>query len=321
MKRPTITYLFLLVALTAASQALPEWQGSTFKYKGETIQLDEKHLYIDGKLDEQQVQSNPYVFSSVNEALLHLTEGTEAAPMTLYIAPNVYWIDDPDDPAVRKPTRGGTPFGLEIKCNGLRFYGLSDNPQDVVLACNRGQTQGADGNFTMFYIEGHEVSAENITFGNYCNVDLVYPLNPSLNRTKRMNAIVQAQLVLCRGDKYVLRNCRFISRLNLCPFTGGKRTLFDRCYFECTDDALCGTGIYVDCGFTFFSSKPFYATAKTGAIFFHCDFTIQTPRTQYLTKVGSPVTIIDSQFHAANDSLLSGGHKTLRRTCVAINTM
>ncbi len=280
--------------------------GNSISYKGKRIQLDERNFFINSELTEQEKKQCPYVFQSVNEATGHLTDGTEAEPMTLYIAPGVYWIDNPDDPEVRIPIEGETPYGLKINCNGLRLYGLTDDPQDVVLACNRGQTQGAVGNFTMLRIEGNEVSAENITFGNYCNVDLIYPRNPKLNRPKRMDAIVQAQLVHCRGDKYVIRNCRFISRLNLCPFTGGKRTLFENCHFESTDDALCGTGVYIDCDFTFYSSKPFYATSKTGAVFFNCDINVLTEGKQYFTKVGSPVAVIDTRFHADNDTRFLG---------------
>lgn len=311
MKQTYITLCCLLLScLTGTAQNNPLLHDNYILYKGKKILLNDKNFYIDGNLKAQDTGKCPYVFTSVNEAMRHLKDGIESNPMTLYIAPNVYWIDNPDDPEIRKPSHGDTPYGLEIKCSGLRIYGLSDDPQDVVLACNRGQTQGAIGNYTMFYMEGNEISAENITFGNYCNVDLTYPRNPALNRQKRMDAVVQAQLVHCKGDKYVLRNCRFISRLNLCPFNGGRRTLFDNCYFECTDDALCGTGVYSHCRFTFFSSKPFYSTSKTGAVFYHCDFNILTEGKQYITKVGSPVTLIDCYFHTKSDSLFIGWTQT-----------
>ncbi len=155
----------------------------------------------------------------------------------------------------------------------MKFQGLSNDPTNVVLACNRGQTIGAKGNFTMFRFFGNGTAAENITFGNYCNVDLNYPLLPKLNRKKRASAIVQAQLIICDGDKILARNSRFVSRLNLCPFVGGKRVLFDRCHFESTDDALCGTGVYLNCTLDFYSSKPFYRTNGTGAVFLNCDIT------------------------------------------------
>jgi len=224
--------------------------------------------------------------------------------MTLYIAPWVYWIDDPDDPAVRKPKAGGrTPFGMEIDCEWLRFYGLNADPANVVLACNRGQTHGAEGNFTMFNLKGDGLYAENVTFGNYCNVDLEFPLNPSLNRKRRAEAIVQAQLVFTNADKAVARNVRFISRLNLCPFTGARRLLFDNCYFECTDDALAGTGVYLHSRFTFYSSKPFYSTSHTGSVFLNCDFEVKTRGRQYFSKVDSPVSLVDCRFHAGYEPL------------------
>lgn len=266
-------------------------------------------LLPDGvKLDEHTFLVNPsapvaanFVFHSLKEALEQVTDGTEAKPMTVYIAPDVYWMDDPDDLTIRKPEVGeGTPYAQKVNCNWLRLVGLSSNPEDVVIACNRGQTQGAMGNYTMFFMGGDGISAENITFGNYCNVDLVYPRDTTKNRKKREEAIVQAQLVLCNGDKLVLRNCRFISRLNCCPFVGGKRTLFDGCYFECTDDALCGTGLYMNCTFTFFSSKPFYSTAKTGAVFLNCDINLKTKGTQNFTKAGGQVALVNCRFYADN---------------------
>ena len=169
-------------------------------------------------------------FTSLREALLTAEKlqkqysYTESSPLTIRISPSVYWLDDPDDTAVRNPAPGSnTPFGMELTLSHLRLIGLSDNPEDVVIACNRGQTQGANGNFTMLHLMGDDIQAENLTFGNYCNVDLIYPRDPSLNRKRREDAIVQAQLAICEGDRIVARNCRFISRLNLCPFAGAKR--------------------------------------------------------------------------------------------------
>jgi len=123
---------------------------------------------------------------------------------------------------------------------------------------------------------------------------LVYPLKPTLNRKKRGSAIVQAQLVFCDGDKLVARNTRFVSRLNLCPFIGGKRTLFDHCHFECTDDALNGTAVYLDCTFDFYSGKPFYGTFGTGAVFFNCNIRSFTRGQQYFTKSTGQVAVVDT---------------------------
>ncbi|MCR5180537.1 MAG: hypothetical protein K6C30_04915 [Bacteroidaceae bacterium] len=233
------------------------------------------------------------VFATVNEALRQAERYADDSLWTVVqIEPGVYWIDDPDDEAVRQPEEGdNTPYGLKVRLNRTRLVGMSERPEDVVLACNRGQTHGAAGNFTMLHITGSDVVAENITFGNYCNVDLVYPRNPKLNRKRRADPIVQAQLIICRGDRYRARNCRFISRLNLCPFVGARHVDFEDCYFECTDDALCGTGTYSHCRFTFFSSKPFYATSPQGAVLEDCDIHSKVHGTQYLTKVSDRVTL------------------------------
>lgn len=277
------------------------FKGNYIFYKGKKVELGPKAFFIDGQLSNEETAKYNYVYNSINEASKHLTNGTEASPMTLYIAPWVYWIDNPDDPEIRIPkTIGGTPFGLEISCEWLRFQGLSDDAQDVVLACNRGQTMGAKGNFTMLNIKGEGVSAENITFGDYCNIDLIYPLNPKLNREKRSLAIVQGQLIFSNGDKVFARNTRFMSRLNTGPFWGSKRTLFDRCHFESTDDALNGTAVYLDCTFGIYSSKPFGHTSGTGAVFLNCDIQSFTRDKQYFVKGTGPIAAIDTRFTAEN---------------------
>nr|WP_315153737.1 hypothetical protein [uncultured Flavobacterium sp.] len=276
-------------------------KGNHIVYKGKKIVLGPNAFFIDGQLTHEETAKHKYVYNSINEASKHLTNGIETAPMVLYIAPWVYWIDNPDDPEIRMPkTIGGTPFGLEISCEWLKFQGLSTNPQDVVLASNRGQTIGAKGNFTMLNIKGDGLSSENITFGNYCNIDLIYSLNPKLNRKKRSSAIVQGQLVFSNGDKVFARNTRFISRLNLCPFSGSKRTLFDSCHFESTDDALNGTAVYLNCDFDIYSSKPFWSTTGTGAVFLNCDIHSFAREKQYFVKETGPMTAVDTRFTAEN---------------------
>jgi hypothetical protein len=306
MKKVILSGLTLLIILFCSAQQMKGYQsldakqpivfgGEYIVYNGDTTILGPKALFIDGQLTNEQVANNSYVFNSVNKALEHLTDGTETAPMMLYIAPYVYWIDDPDDTAVRVSENGEPPYGKIVKCEWLKFYGLSENAENVVLAVNRGQTIGAKGNFTMFKFIGQGTSSENITFGNYCNIDLVYPLLPKLGRPKRAPAIVQAQLIHCNGDKIVARNTRFVSRLNLCPFTGGKRVLFDRCHFESTDDALCGTGVYLNSTLDFYASKPFYHTTGTGAVFMNCAIRSFTKDNQYFTKANGQVTLIDTR--------------------------
>lgn len=271
-------------------------------YQQDTIHLGPNSFFVDGQLTAEETSTIPYVFNTIQEAAKHLVDGTEAQPMTLFLAPYVYWIDNPDDPGIREPEAGDpAPYGMKIKCEWLRFYGLSPNPQNVVLACNRGQTIGARGNFTLFRFSGEGTSSENITFGNYCNVDLEFPLKPELSREKRATAIVQAQLIHCDGDRILARNTHFISRLNLCPFVGGKRVLFDRCHFESTDDALCATGVYLNSTFDFYSSKPFYYTRGTGAVLLNCDIRSFTKGEQYFVKAGGQLAVVDTRFSGEED--------------------
>ena len=313
MKRIFLLSLMLFLCLFSEAQEKISYQsldsrnpilfkGKSIVYKGKTIDLGPKSFFIDRELSDAQVAKYPFTFNSINAAVKQLTNGSEAAPMTLYIAPNVYWIDNPDDPEIRKPEgNGSVPYGLIVKCEWLRFYGLSDNPENIVIAANRGQTIGAVGNYTLFKFSGEGTSSENITFGNYCNVDLNFPLKPELNRPKRASAIVQAQLIHCDGDKIVARNTRFISRLNLCPFVGGKRVLFDNCHFESTDDALCGTAVYLNSTFDFYSSKPFYWTRGTGAVFLNCDVQLFTSENQFFTKANGQLAVVDTRFSSKNN--------------------
>lgn len=276
---------------------------TTFLYKGKFMQTSNRCLLVDDRTNKNA----KYTFKTVNEALKYADalKTTDTSWTSIYIKPSVYWIDNPDEETVRRPEKGSTtPFAMTVKASRVKLIGMGETAEETVLACNRGQTQGADGNFTMFHFMGTHISAENLTFGNYCNVDLIYNKDKRKSRPKRKTAIVQAQLAICDGDYYTLKDCRFISRLNLCPFVGGKHTEFEHCYFECTDDALCGTGIYKDCRFTFFSSKPFYTTDKeVGATFINCDIHSKTSGTQYLTKVSGPVTMTNCRWTSDDPQL------------------
>ena len=294
MKRTILLSVIALNCIVAAAV--------TFRYKGKSLKTSERCLLVD-----ENGGGDKFVFKTVQEALLQAEKvsGKDRKTTFIYIKPSVYWLDNPDDPEIRRPKAGETtPFAVEVTMSKVRLIGLSDNAEDVVLACNRGQTQGADGNFTMLHITGSDIGAENITFGNYCNVDLVYKRDTTRNRAKRKDAIVQAQIAICQGENYRLKNCRFISRLNLCPFVGARDTRFDYCYFECTDDALCGTGIYNHCRLTLYSGKPFYTTdAEGGVLFNDCDLHSKTQGTQYLTKVSGPVEMTNCRWTSDDPNL------------------
>ncbi len=279
-----------------------EWNGLSFR-------PSPKALLVDMNLDDAYIAENPYAFRSFNEAMEHLTDGTAEEPTTVYIAPGVYWVDDPDEDVMRSGNDGREPFGLVIKCNALHLIGLTTDPRNVVICAARGHTQGAWGNFTMLDITGDDFLAENLTLGNFCNVDLEFPLDPSLNRPKRNKAITQAHVAYLHGDRAVARNVRFISRLNMNPLNGARRILFDRCHLESTDDALTGTGVYLGCTLDFYAPRPFWNSHENGAVFLDCDFTVaHGSGRQYFCKSVGPLSIIDCRYHAPDSTYVGWTH-------------
>ena len=260
--------------------------------------LDSLHLMVDAETSD----NTPFTFRTFQEASTHFIDGT-----TVYIRPGVYWIDDPNDPTVKVGKNGREPFGLVVRCPRLTIVGMGEKPHDVVLASQRGQTQGAIGNFTMFDFWCDSLYVENLTMGNYCNVDLVYPLNPALNRPKRSDAITQAHVGYVHGKSLVAKRVRFISRLNLNPLNGARNSYYEDCHFECTDDALNGSATYRHCDFDLYGQKPFWSTFGKGAMFIDCDFNVKGEnREMYFCKQGGPVTVIDCRYHTPSDSIYLG---------------
>ena len=135
--------------------------------------------------------------------------------MNVWIAPWVYWIHNPNS------TSTSEAYGMYITCENLHITGLTDDPYNVVIAGNYGHNEGYDGgNWTMFSVETRPtqphfkasiaekiqmcdgLTLKNVTFGDYCNVDLVYPLNPDLNVEKRTDNITQGQIIYTTELKF-----------------------------------------------------------------------------------------------------------------------
>ncbi len=266
------------------------------------IQLDKNHLLLDASLSDSEVANRPFMFNNFHKMLKSLSDTT-----TLYIKPGVYWIDNPDIPEVVHGENGREPFGCVIRGKILHLIGLDTDARNIVLASARGQTQGAVGNFTMFDIHCDSLWVENLTMGNFCNVDLDYPLNPTLARKKRSDAITQAHVGYVHGKWLMARNVRFISRLNLNPLNGAEHSYYENCHFECTDDAMNGTAVYRHCSIDLYGQKPFWSTFNKGAMFVDCDFNVKTSnREMYFCKQGGPLTLIDCRYHAPSDSIYIG---------------
>ena len=284
-----------------------EFGGTYIKYQGETIQLSETAIYLDGSLSDELAAQYPYVYNDITKALSAdaLKNGTADNPMTVYVAPYVYWIDDPAATDTVQKTEGySVPYGMVVNSDYLTIKGLTGNPDNVVLAGNRGQSHASNGNYTMFRFNcSGALTVKNITIGNYCSVDLDYPLMSELNQAKRTDTITQAQLADMSGDKMFADNCNFISRLNLDPINGASRSLYNNCHFESTDDALNANAVYVGCDFDFYGNRPLYSSYNTGSTFLGCTFNckilnVEAEPTQFFTKEGGTITAVDCVYNS-----------------------
>ena len=56
------------------------FDGKTLIYKGDTIVLGPKTFFIDGSLPDDIARTYPYVYTSMNEAVNHLTPGSAKEP-------------------------------------------------------------------------------------------------------------------------------------------------------------------------------------------------------------------------------------------------
>ena len=284
-----------------------EFGGTYIKYQGETIQLSETAIYVDGSLSDELAAQYPYVYNDITKALSAdaLKNGTADNPMTVYVAPYVYWIDDPAATDTVQKTEGySVPYGMVVNSDYLTIKGLTGNPDNVVLAGNRGQSHASNGNYTMFRFNcSGALTVKNITIGNYCSVDLDYPLMSELNQAKRTETITQAQLADVSGEKMFADNCNFISRLNLDPINGASSSLYNNCHFESTDDALNANAVYVGCDFDFYGNRPLYSSYGTGSTFLGCTFNckilnVEAEPTQFFTKEGGTITAVDCVYNS-----------------------
>lgn len=97
-----IGYLFALTFLSVNAQV------STSVPHAIAEKLDAHHLYLDARLDKTAF--HPFAYSDFREAAAQFGDSC-----TLYIAPGVYWVDDPDHPEVVTGQDGREPFGMVIR--------------------------------------------------------------------------------------------------------------------------------------------------------------------------------------------------------------
>lgn len=273
---------------------------SEIRHEGRTIKLNEKALYINSKLEPANL--GKYAFKTLQDAAKFAMDGTSEEPTVIYLEPDVYWTDDAND-----ENKENKLIGLLMPQANVTLVGLSGNPEHTIIAGNRGQMAGAVGNWNTLGV-GDGFKAYNITFGNYCNVDLVYPLDSSKNRSKRQETITQAQVLTTahggKMDKWMFKNCRFISFLNV--FAAGRephRAYFKDCFFQCTDDAI-GSGdisVFERCNFEFYANHPSWGGSKIIQAYLGCNFKTmlrdpQANPTIYFAKNNAIFAVIDCNF-------------------------
>lgn len=307
MKRYSIITLWCLLfscfyisTLCAQSKKVSNKFIEQISYRNQPVILNAKALYVDAKLKKYQL--GEFAFLSLQDAVKYAKSGTEENPTVIYLAPDVYWTDDP-----QKENKENKLIGLLIPQSNITLIGLSENPEHTIIAGDRGQMAGAIGNWNTVGV-GDGFKAYNITFGNYCNVDLIYVLDSTKNHSKRQKAITQAQVLTTahRGsmDKWIFENCHFVSMLN--TFAAGReprRTYYKNCFFQCTDDAI-GSGdlsVFDRCRFKFYSNHPSWGGSRIMQFYLGCDFesVLRDPNenaTIYFAKNNSVFSVIDAKF-------------------------
>jgi hypothetical protein len=181
---------------------------------------------VDGNLPQDDAANKK--FKTLQAAYEAAPEGTEERPTVIGIRPNVYQLPGGD----RVPS-------MEIKKNWITFLGLTNNRRSVVLADNRGLSEGSSDDGFMLMVNCTGFAAKNLTMLNYCNCDYEYPRDPSKNLKMRNPTITQAVALQAEGDKQVYENVALLSRLDT-MFLRTTRSYFKNVYIEGTDDFIGG---------------------------------------------------------------------------------
>jgi hypothetical protein len=181
---------------------------------------------VDGNLPHDDPANKQ--FKTLQAAYTAAPEGTEAHPTVIGIKPNVYLL----------PGGDAVP-SMDIRKNWITFLGLTNNRRAVVLADNRGLSEGSSDDGFMLMVNCTGFTARNLTLLNYCNCDYEYPGDPAKNLKMRNPTITQAVALQAQGDKHVYENVALLSRLDT-MFLRTTRSYFKNVYIEGTDDFIGG---------------------------------------------------------------------------------
>jgi len=258
-------------------------------------------FYVDQSLHDDELGA--YRFNRLHDAVAAAPDGSEAKPTVIYLAPDVYQMHGT-----------ATERGLYIDQDWISLIGLTTDPEDTVLADNRGHTIGARSESgsspaETLFVTGTGFSARNLTIGNYCNVDLVYPRNPLLNQPKRSDTITQAYVIGAQNehktlDKFVFDNVRFVSMLDTIALGEVSRVYYHDVYIQGTDDFIGGGSIHVieDSTIHSYTSKPVFTAGREGTAFINVDWLVEFDQSQplYVSKFPSRLYLRNVRFTAIN---------------------
>jgi hypothetical protein len=273
---------------------------------GKQLNLNQKSFYVNSSLEADDATN--FKFKTIHSAVAAAVDGTETEPMVIYIEPDVYQMNGILNDR-----------GLYVDKDWVSFIGLTTDAQDVVIADNRGHTIGAQsssGNSPAesIFITGTGFHAENLTIGNYCNVDLVYPKDTTKNQPMRSSTVTQAYCIGASNkektlDKYYFKNVRLISMLDTLALGEVQRIYFEDCYVQGTDDYMGGGNIQVmkNSILHCYSGKPIYAAGKNGMAFIDCKWEVDFADEEDLTitKNSSTLYLINNEFTDLNGKLKS----------------
>lgn len=261
----------------------------------EKIITDKSHYLVDISMQE----SDPcgYRFNSIHEAVMNMHDGTEKEPFTIYLMPGVYKTK-------------GTPssVGLTIEHDWVRLIGLGDNPDDVVIYDNRGHMvnsfpydNGANSPAQTMIVNGNGFYCENLTIGNYLNVDMVYKRDESQNIEHVSDVITQAYAIGSTGkyDDWVFKNCRIEGRLDTLSFCH-KNVRFIDSFISGTKDFLGGgdLAVYDNCLIEIYDTCPMYMAGCIATMFKNCIFKVELEDYDvvYFTKYGGELIFDNCSF-------------------------
>jgi hypothetical protein len=244
--------------------------------------IDASSLKYDYLVDGNLPQDDPAnkQFKTLQAAYEAVPEGTEEHPTVIGIKPNVYLLPGGD----KIPS-------MSIKKDWITFLGLTNNRRSVVLADDRGLSEGSSDDGYMLDVKCTGFCCRNLTLLNYTNVDYEYPGDPSKTIKMRNPTITQAVALQAQGDKQVYENVALLSRLDT-MFLRTKRSYFKNVYIEGTDDFIGGGQVsyWENCEVVFPTGHG--VMSASGVVFTHTKFE-STRGMQFSKSTTRPTDLIE----------------------------